>query len=77
MNWIDEWWATLAAEFRTARLEAASTDVGYPAWYGTATGAPTYAPWSAVMAAVTRLPRVMNLDKLHRRVLELLGVKPL
>lgn len=75
-TWIDEWWASRTVESRTARLEAESTDPGFPAWYDTATGGKTYAPWSAVMAArERRYPSLLNLDKLHRRVLELLGVK--
>lgn len=76
-TWLDQWVAERNAELRTARLEREAEDPGVPLQYGTATGVPTFHPWSAVAGARVRLPRVFNLDKLHRRVLELMGQKPL
>lgn len=74
MSFIDEWWAERRNALKMARYEAELADAGIPAWYTTATGEPTHHPWSAVAGARDRLPALINLDKLHRRVYKLLGV---
>lgn len=76
-TWLTEWFAGQLAVDAAHRLEAEMADPGVPVWYGTCLGQPTMHPWSAVAGAMTKLARVFNLDKLHRRVLQLMGQEPL
>lgn len=75
-DWIDTWWAGRRAELVAARVTAETEDPGVPVWYGTATSRHSPHPWTAVAGARHKIPAVLNLDKLHRRVLELFGVEP-
>ena len=67
MSWLDDAWNEMRAPPEYA-------DPGYPAYYGTATREPTFAPWSAVMGARERIQRVFNLPSLRANVHQLMGV---
>lgn len=74
--WLDAWWALQRAQRKQERLEREAEDPGVPAWRTEAMGYSSPAPVSFVAAARHRIPDVFNLDKLHRRVYELMGVVP-
>lgn len=71
-EWFDEWWLRRRAEYVAERLEKEAEDPGVPALLWLSSPAPV----SFVAAARHKIPAVFNLDKLHREVLGLYGVKP-
>lgn len=75
-DWFLASFALYLAQLKQARLEREAEDPGVPAYRTEDMGYTSPAPVSFVAGMHKRIPSVFNLDKLHRRVLELLGVKP-
>lgn len=71
---LELWWRDNRAALKLARLEREAEDPGVPAYYGTCTGGTTPHPWSAVAGCREPPRKVLNLDKLRRRVMELIGM---
>lgn len=75
MSFLDQWWEERRAELKAEREALERREPVVPATYGTATGEPTVAPWSAVAGAVNRIKPVIDLNKLKASVFKALGVK--
>lgn len=72
---LDDWWQQVRDNEKLQRLEALQEDPGYPALHGTATGGQTVHPWSAVMGARERIPKLIAWPNVIRRLAQLFGVR--
>lgn len=70
-----DWWAEVREAEKVARLQAQQEDPGYPAMHGTCTGEQTVHPWSAVMGARERIPKLIAWPNVLRQVAIWMGVK--